>query len=84
MSKPQRKPVPYGAIALRAEVIAVLDEVAAKIGKTRDELAEEALLTYLEDLEDSIELEQAYKEWEKDGFKTYSLEDVLKENGLEG
>lgn len=83
MSKPQRKPAPYGAIALRAEVIAVLDAVAAKVGKTRDELAEEALLTYLEDLEDSIELQEAYKEWEKEGFKTVSAQELRKELGLD-
>ena len=69
---------------MRADIVAVLDTVAAKLGKTRDEIAEEALLLHLEDLEDQIDLERALKEWEADGFKTYTLEEILKDNGLEG
>lgn len=83
MSKPQRKPAPYGAIALKAEIIAVLDAVAAKLGKTRDELAEEALLSYLEDAEDGIAAEEAIREWEADGRKSISAEDLRKELGLD-
>ncbi|MEY4092623.1 MAG: hypothetical protein RLZZ496_1805 [Pseudomonadota bacterium] len=74
---------PYGAVALRKEVIEELDRVASKLGLSRDELAEKAMLPALEDIDDQYEAEVALKEWHASGREAVSLEDVEKRLGLD-
>ncbi len=74
---------PYGAIALRKDIIAEIDRLAAKMGMTRDELAEKALLTAMEDIDDGLMADEAMKEWEASGKETVSLEEVEKRLGLD-
>ena len=78
-----KKAPPYGAIALRKDIIEELDRLAAKLGLTRDELAEKALLTAMEDIDDELLADAAMKEWEASDKKTFSLEEVEKRLGLD-
>jgi predicted DNA-binding protein len=78
-----RKTPPYGAIALRKDIIDELDMLAAKLGTTRDELAEKALLTGMEDIDDQLWAEQAIKEWNASDKETFTLEEVKKQLGLD-
>jgi predicted transcriptional regulator len=77
-----KKAPPYGAIALRKDIIEELDRLAAKLGLTRDELAEKALLTAMEDIDDELLADAAMKEWIASGKETVSLEEVEKNLGL--
>lgn len=67
---------PYGAVALRKELIDELDRLAEKMGLSRDELAEKALLIALEDFEDAHLADEAIKAWTASGKETVSLDDV--------
>lgn len=78
-----RKTPSYGAIALRKDIIDELDKLAAKLGVTRDELAEKALLTAMEDIDDQLWAEQAIKEWNASDKETVTLEEVEKQLGLD-
>ncbi|MFM8700869.1 MAG: hypothetical protein ACKOC1_05645 [Hyphomicrobiales bacterium] len=78
-----RKTPAYGAIALRKDIIDELDKLAAKLGVTRDELAEKALLTAMEDIDDQLWAEQAIKEWNASDKETVTLEEVEKQLGLD-
>ena len=71
-----RKTPSYGAIALRKDIIDELDMLAAKLGMTRDELAEKALLTAMEDIDDQLWAEQAIKEWNASDKETFTLEEA--------
>ena len=78
-----KKSPPYGAVALRKEVIAELDRLAKKLGVSRDELAEKVLVSALEDVDDQLIADQAFEEWHASGRETVSLEDVEKRLGLD-
>jgi predicted DNA-binding protein len=78
-----KKVPPYGAIALRKDIIDELDRLAAKLGMTRDALAEEALLTAMEDIDDGLIGDEAMKEWEASDKTTVTLEEVEKRLGLD-
>ncbi len=78
-----KKPPPYGAIALRKDIIGELDKLAAKLGLSRDELAENILITAMEDLDDQLSADEAMKEWNASGQETVSLEDIEKSLGLD-
>ena len=78
-----RKTPPYGAIALRKDIIDELDKLAAKLGMTRDELAEKALLTAMEDIDDQLWAEQAIKEWQSSDKKTFTSSEVRQMLGLD-
>ena len=62
-----KKVPPYGVIALRKDIIEELDRLAKKVGMTRDELAEKALFTAMEDIDDALIADEAIKEWEASG-----------------
>ena len=78
-----RKVPPYGAVALRKELIDELDRLAAKLGLTREELAEKALLQALEDFDDAHLADEAIKAWTASGKETVSLDDVERRLGLD-
>lgn len=78
-----RKTPPYGTIALRKDIIDELDKLAAKLGVTRDELAEKALLTAMEDIDDQLWAEQAIKEWQNSDKKTFTSSEVRQMLGLD-
>jgi predicted transcriptional regulator len=66
------------SIKLPLDVAKVLDEVAAIIGRKPEEIALEALLKHLEDIEDNLAVAQAITE----GGPAVSLEEVMAENGI--
>jgi RHH-type transcriptional regulator, rel operon repressor / antitoxin RelB len=70
------------AIRLPPEIEKQLERLAKKTGRTKTFYAREAILTYLEDLEDAYIAEKAWKEFKKSGEKTVSLEEVMKEHGM--
>ena len=67
---------PYGAIALRKDVVDELDRLAERLGLSREELAKKALLSALEDIDDQLWAEDAVKEWENSDKKTFSSSEV--------
>jgi RHH-type transcriptional regulator, rel operon repressor / antitoxin RelB len=54
-----------------------------KNGRTKTFYAREAILNYLEDMEDAFIADKAMAAFEKSGRKTASLSDVMKEYGLD-
>ncbi|MEI6398575.1 MAG: hypothetical protein WCO71_07390 [Pseudomonadota bacterium] len=78
-----KKLTPYGAIALRKEVIDELDRLAIKLGLSRDELAEKALLTAMEDIDDQLWADEAVNEWENSDKKTFTSSEVRQMLGLD-
>jgi len=78
-----KKAPPYGAIALRKDLIEELDRLAAKVGMTRDELAEKALLTAMEEMDDQQWAEEAINEWEASDKKTFTSTEVRDILGLD-
>jgi predicted DNA-binding protein len=61
-------------VPLSPEAVALLKELAQKVGKTPEEFARRAILDRMEDTEDGLIAEEAMRE--SDG-KTYSLEEVM-------
>lgn len=78
-----KKLPPYGAVALRKEVIAELDRLAKKLGVSRDELAEKVLVSALEDVDDQLWAEEAVEDWENSDKKTFTASDVRQMLGLD-
>lgn len=78
-----KKVPPYGAVALRKEVIDELDRLAEKMGLSREDLAEKILLRALEDIEDAHLADEAIKAWTASGKETVSLDDVERRLGLD-
>lgn len=71
------------AIRLPAEIEQRLADMAKKTGRTKTFYAREAILNYLEDLEDSYIAEKAWKKFKASGEKTIPLADVMKKYGLD-
>ena len=71
------------AIRLPAEIEQRLADMAKKTGRTKTFYAREAILNYLEDMEDRFIAEKAWKEFEKSGRETVPFEDVLKRYGMD-
>jgi RHH-type transcriptional regulator, rel operon repressor / antitoxin RelB len=71
------------AIRLPEDIEKRLDLLAKKSGRTKTHYVREAVLSYLEDLEDAFEAEQALKEFYASGEKSISLAEVKKQLGLE-
>jgi RHH-type rel operon transcriptional repressor/antitoxin RelB len=67
------------ALRLPAEIEERLEKMAKKTGRTKSFYAREAILKYLEDLEDLY----IAKRRAKNLGRTYSHEEVMKELGLE-
>jgi RHH-type transcriptional regulator, rel operon repressor / antitoxin RelB len=71
------------AIRLPKELEDRLADMAKKTGRTKTFYAKEAILNYLEDLEDAYIAEKAIEEFEKSGRKTIPFAEVLKRYGMD-
>jgi RHH-type transcriptional regulator, rel operon repressor / antitoxin RelB len=71
------------AIRLPPEIEKQLERLAKKTGRTKTFYAREAILYYLEDLEDAYIAEKALDKFYKSGGKTVSLEEVMKDLGMD-
>ena len=70
------------AIRLPKEIEARLEALAAATGRTKTFYAREAILEYIEDLEDLYLAEQRLIELRAGRTETIPLEDVMKKYGL--
>lgn len=70
-------------IELPPEAEKQLEEAARETGKDAKAWAEEVILNYLEDLEDIRDAEAVLKDIAEGRQKTTSLEDLMKEYGME-
>jgi RHH-type rel operon transcriptional repressor/antitoxin RelB len=71
------------AIRLPPEIEERLDRLAKKTGRTKTFYAREAILEYLDDLEDLYLAEKRYEDILKGRSRTVPLEDIAKRHGLE-
>jgi RHH-type transcriptional regulator, rel operon repressor / antitoxin RelB len=71
------------AIRLPPEIEKQLAALAKKTGRTKTFYAREAILNYLEDMEDSMIAEKALGEFYASGKKAIPLADVKKRLGLD-
>ena len=72
------------AIRLPPEIEARLERLAKRTGRTKTFYAREALLEYIDDMEDLYLAEKRYDDILKGRATTVPLEDVMKRYGLEG
>lgn len=72
------------AIRLPEEIETRLDNLAKATGRTKTFYVREAILEYLEDMEDLYEAERELKAIRAGTSKTISLEEVMKQYGMEG
>lgn len=70
------------AVRMPAEVEARLDILAKKTGRTKTYYVREAVVEYIDDLEDLYLAEEELRAI-KAGAKTWSIEEVRKDLGLE-
>ena len=71
------------AIRLEDDVYCRLQELAKKTGRTATFYMREAIETHLEDLEDIYLAEQTLEQVKREKQRTFSLDDVERELGLE-
>ena len=71
------------AIRLPPEIEARLERLAKRTGRTKTFYAREALLEYIDDMEDLYLAEKRYDDILKGRATTVPLEDVMKRYGLE-
>ena len=71
------------AIRLPADIEERLEHLAKATGRTKTFYAREAILQHLEDLEDVYLAEQALTELRAGRDRTYPLEEVIRDLGLE-
>jgi RHH-type rel operon transcriptional repressor/antitoxin RelB len=72
------------AIRLPADVEQRLESLAQRTGRSKTFYAHQAILEYLDDLEDMYLAEQQMTEIRAGKLKTIPLEEVMKRYGLEG
>lgn len=70
------------AIRLPEEIESRLDALAKATGRTKTFYAREAILEYLDDLEDLYEAESELKAIRAGSSKTYTLDEVKTELGI--
>ena len=70
-------------IRLPADIEERLEELAKATGRTKTFYAREAILRHLEDLEDLYLAEQSPTELREGRSRTYTLDEVMRELGLE-
>ncbi len=70
-------------IRLPADIEKRLEQLAKATGRTKTFYAREAILRHLEDLEDVYFAEQALIELREGRSRTYTLEEVARDLGLE-
>ena len=71
------------AIRLPEAIERRLEKLAKRTGRTKTFYAREAILRYLEDLEDVYQAERVWERVRTGKEKTYSLDDVRKRLGLD-
>ncbi|GMV60566.1 MAG: hypothetical protein AMXMBFR72_36520 [Betaproteobacteria bacterium] len=71
------------AIRLPPEIEERLEKLAKRTGRTKSFYAREAILEYLDDLEDLYLAEKRYDDILKGRSKTVPLEEVVRRYGLE-
>lgn len=71
------------AIRLPPEIEARLERLAKRTGRTKTFYAREALLEYIDDMEDLYLAEKRYDDILKGRATTVPIEDVMKRYGLE-
>lgn len=71
------------AIRLPAEIENRLETLAKATGRTKTFFAREAILEYLEDLEDLHLAEKRLSEYQSGKAETVSLQQLMKQYGLE-
>lgn len=71
------------AIRLPEEIEARLEALAKKTGRTKTYYARQAILEYLDDLEDYYLASSRMREIESGREKTIPLEEVMREYGME-
>lgn len=67
------------AIRLPEDIELRLEALAKKSGRTKTYYAREAIVEYLEDLEDLYEAERVARRIQQGKEKTYSLEEVMEQ-----
>ncbi len=72
------------AIRLPAEIEKRLDDLAKATGRTKTFYAREAILEYLDDLEDIYLAEKRLEDIRAGRTQTVPLEEVMKRYGMEG
>jgi RHH-type transcriptional regulator, rel operon repressor / antitoxin RelB len=72
------------AIRLPDSIEKRLAKLAKRTGRTKTFYAREAILRYIEDLEDIYDAERAWERILSGKDKTIPLEDVMKRYGMEG
>jgi RHH-type rel operon transcriptional repressor/antitoxin RelB len=72
------------AIRLPVEIEKRLDELAKTTGRTKTFYAREAILEYLDDLEDIYLAEKRLEDIRSGRTQTVPLEEVMKRHGMEG
>lgn len=72
------------AIRLPAEIEDRLDALAKATGRTKTFYAREAILEYIDDLEDVYLAEKRLEDIRAGRTKTISLEKIMKRHGMEG
>lgn len=72
------------AIRLPVEIESRLDNLAKQTGRTKTFYAREAILEYLDDLEDIYLAEKELNNIRSGRSKTIPLDEVMKKYGLEG
>lgn len=72
------------AIRLPDSIEKRLTKLAKRTGRTKTFYAREAILRYIEDLEDIYDAERAWERILSGKDKTIPLEDVMKRYGMEG
>ncbi len=70
------------AIRLPDEIESRLDALAKRTGRTKTYYVRQAILEYMDDLEDIYLADQIVRQIETDEMKTFTLEDVERELGL--
>jgi RHH-type transcriptional regulator, rel operon repressor / antitoxin RelB len=71
------------AIRLAPEIEAELTALAKRTGRTKTFYAREAILNYLEDIEDARIADKRIAEFEESGDKGIPLAEVMKRYGVE-
>jgi RHH-type rel operon transcriptional repressor/antitoxin RelB len=71
------------AIRLPKEIEKRLEKLARKTGRTKTWYAREAILEYIENLEDYYTAERAYREFIASGEKAIPVSELKGKNGLQ-
>ena len=69
-------------VDIPTDLVASLTKVCKKLKKGESSLVIDALRAYLEDIEDAEDAAAAFEQWQLEGGKTVSFEQVLKDVGL--